>query len=313
MKTRLQLLSLLLNTLLLMAGSLNAADFVWIANGGGDWNAPGDWSPPQVPGPTDNAFITNNGTYIVTMGANNAVGTVTLGGSSGTQTLSVGKAILTLNGASVVNANGQFELTVAGSTLTGAGDLNVFGTLLWSGGTMSGTGVTSIGGGGVLTINGNATLTGRTLNNGGTGTWDAGNITAGSSAVFNNLAGATFDITFDGHASVATAPATFSNAGLFRKTAGTVSTIIGPQFNNSGAVEVHTGTVSLGGGGTHTGNFNNSAGATLEFGGGNHVLAVGSLVTGAGTVNVSGGTLTANGTFDVTGSTLGVTAGVATL
>ena len=43
-------------------------------------------SPNQVPGSSDSAFITNNGTYTLTM-ENLTVGNVTLGGGSGQQIL----------------------------------------------------------------------------------------------------------------------------------------------------------------------------------------------------------------------------------
>ena len=44
----------------------NAADLVWIG-GSANWNAAGNWSPAQVPTAADNAFVTNNGTYTVTL------------------------------------------------------------------------------------------------------------------------------------------------------------------------------------------------------------------------------------------------------
>src|SRR5262249_27491453 len=66
-------------------------------------------------------------------------------------------------------------------------------------------------------------------------------------AVFNNLAGATFeaqtDATIDGNGDSASA---FNNAGTFLKSAGTgTTTISGPTFNNSGTVEVQVGTLKI--------------------------------------------------------------------
>ena len=270
-----------------------------------------------MPGAGDNAFITNSGTYTVTVpdSVNPTVNSLAVGGASGAQTLSLGRSILTLTAASVVNPNGQLVLTMGNSTLTGAGGLTVNGTLNWASGTMSGAGATSIGSGGALTINGGVTLTGRTLNNTGHATWASGNFTAGSGAVINNQAGGTFDLTFDGRLSVATAPATFNNAGTFRKLGGTATANINPPFNNTGSVEVQAAVLSLDGGGIHAGTFSSALGATLTFGGGSHVLSVGSFVTGPGIMSVSGGatTLTASGTFDVTGSRFNLTAGAATL
>jgi len=301
--------------ILLVVATVSATDLVWVG-GTGNWNAAGNWTPAQVPGTADNAFITNNGTYTVTVPASTAAtagGLVIGGGAGGTQTLSIDRATLTLNGASVVNTNGNLDLTVSQSVLNGSGDLMVNGTLNWANGTMSGTGTTSIGSSGFLVIgSGGVTLT-RTVNNDGTTTWAGGNLTASTGATINNLAGGTFDITADGHLNgIATTP--ISNSGIFRQTAGTASTILTAPFNNSGTVEVLTAALSLNLGGTHTGTISNAPGATLQFSGGSHALAVGSLVTGTGIVSVNGNatTLTASGTFDA-GSSLSVTAGTVTL
>ena len=231
----------IVGTTLLVVAAANATDLVWIG-GTGNWNAAANWSPAQLPAAADNVFITNNGIYTVTVpnSVDPTVASLTLGGANGTQTLSLGRSILTLNGASIVNANGQLVLTVGNSTVTGAGSLTVNGALNWASGTMSGAGVTSIGGSGVVTINGGVTLTTRMMNNAGHVSWDSGNLTAGSGAVINNLVGGTFYVTFDSRLNVATAPATFNNAGLFRKTAGaTIANLILP-FNNSGTVQAQS-------------------------------------------------------------------------
>lgn len=294
----------------------NAANLVWIG-GTGQWNAAANWSPAQVPSAADNAFITNSGTYTVSI-ANSVdptVASLTLGGSPGAQTLSLGRSVLTLNGASVVNPNGQLVLTVGNSTVTGPGNLAVNGALNWASGTISGAGALSIGNSGVVTVNGGVTLSGRTMSNTGHVTWNSGNLTIDTGAVINNLPGGIFDVAFDGRLSVGSAPASISNSGLFRKTAGAATANLTAPFNNSGLLQALAGTLSLDGGGNHTGTISNAPGTTVNFGGGSHVLAAGSLVTGAGTVAVSGNatTLSAGGTFDVTGARLNVTAGVATL
>jgi hypothetical protein len=300
-------------TMLFTLGA-TATDLVWIG-GTGNWNAAGNWNPAQVPGGGDNAWITNNGTYTVSVpqGTTATVGSLTIGGISGAQTLSVDRATVTLNGPSAIGALGQIALTVAQSVLTGPGNLTVDGTLNWLNGTMSGTGTTTVGSGGVLAIGSGGVTLGRTLNNSGVGTWTGGNLSMSVGAAINNLAVGTFDITADGRLSgSATTP--INNSGLFRQTAGTVSTIVTSPFNNSGTLQVLAATMSLNLGGTHTGTMSTAPSATLNFGGGSHVLAASSLVTGAGVLVVSGGatTLIASGTFEE-GSTLSVTAGVVTL
>src|ERR1019366_1581270 len=217
-------------------------------------------------------------TYTVTIPQNTptTVASLTVGGASGTQTLAIDKTTLTLNGASLINANGHLDFLAAGSTLTGAGNLTVNGTPNWANGAMSGTGTTTIGSGGVLAIGSGGETLGRTLNNGGVGTWAGGNLTMSAGVAFNNLAGGTFDITADGRLSGgATTP--INNSGLFRQTAGTASTIVTVPFNNSGTLQVQAVTLSLSLGGTHTGTMNIASGATLGFAGGSHVLAAGSL------------------------------------
>ena len=53
---------------MLFTAGAKATDLVWIG-GTGNWNAAGNWSPAQVPTAADNAFITNTGTYTVTVPA----------------------------------------------------------------------------------------------------------------------------------------------------------------------------------------------------------------------------------------------------
>ena len=303
----------LVSTVIFFTAGANATDLTWVG-GSGNWNVAANWNPAQIPGSGDNAFITTNGIYTVTVPQNTpaTVASLTIGGASGTQTLAIDKTTLTLNGSSLINANGQLDFLAAGSTLTGAGSLTVNGTLNWANGTMSGTGATTIGSGGVLAIGSGGETLGRTLNNGGAGMWAGGNLTMSAGVTFNNLAGGTFDITADGRLSGgATTP--INNSGLFRQTAGSASTIVTVPFNNSGTLQVLTNTLSLNLGGTHTGTFSNAPSATLNLGGGSHVLAAGSLVAAGSAVNLSGSaTLTASSTFGA-GSALTLISGIATL
>jgi hypothetical protein len=303
----------LVSAAILFTAGANAADLTWVG-GSGNWNVAANWNPAQIPGAADNAFITTNGTYTVTVPQNTptTVATLTVGGASGTQILAIDKTTLTLNGPSLINANGHLDFLAAGSTLAGAGNLTVNGTLNWANGAMSGAGTTTIGSGGVLAIGSGGETLGRTLSNGGVGTWAGGNLTMSAGVAFNNLAGGTFDITADGRLSGgATTP--INNSGLFRQTAGSASTIVTAPFNNSGTLQVLTNILSLNLGGTHTGTFSNAPSAALNLGGGNHVLAAGSLVAADSAVNLSGAaTLTASGTFGA-GSALTLISGIATL
>jgi hypothetical protein len=134
-----------------------------------------------------------------------------------------------------------------------------------------------------------------------------GSLVGQNGATVSNRAGAAFfalgDTTFDALAS----GATFTNAGTFRKSGGSGTTTFRTRFNNSGTVEVQTGTMSLTGGGVSTGAFLVPAGATLNFGGGIQTLTATSAVSGGGTVSFTGpqfALTTVAGTYNVTGTTL---------
>jgi hypothetical protein len=307
--------SLVIVSALVLAGATaSAADLIWIG-GTGNWNITNNWSPAQLPTAADSAWITNTGTYTVTLpaGFSATVGSLIIGGASGTQSLAIDRATLTMDGASIINANGEMDFLVSQSIVTGPGNLTVNGLLNWANGTMSGTGVTTIGSAGTLDIGSGGVTLGRGLDNGGTATWAGGNFTISGGNAVNNLAGGTFEVTADSHVSGgSTTP--INNAGLFRQTGGTAGTIVTAPFSNSGSVQVLAAALSLDLGGTHSGTFSNAPGATLNFGGGSHVLGASASVTGSGVtlLNGSGTTLSASGTFGP-GTTLNVAGGAATL
>src|SRR5689334_9003163 len=99
---------------LLTAATANATDLIWIG-GTGNWNAAGNWNPAQIPTAADNVWITNTGTYTVTVPAGTTAinNSLTLGGATGIATLAIDRATLTVNGASVINPNGQLAWLVA--------------------------------------------------------------------------------------------------------------------------------------------------------------------------------------------------------
>ncbi len=133
-------------------GYAGAADLKWIAPAGGNWSDGANWDAAAPPGATDNALITLDGTYTVTLDVDATFVSLTLGGSSGEQTLDVPDGqTLTLNGASTVEPNG---FVILAGTLSGSGDLTVEGTLDWMEGAMTGTGSTIIASGGTLDFDG---------------------------------------------------------------------------------------------------------------------------------------------------------------
>jgi hypothetical protein len=232
-------------SVILTLAAANATDLVWIG-GTGNWNASPNWSPAQIPSAADDVWITNNGTYTVTVPAAfaAAANSVTVGGASGIQTLAIDRTTLTLNSGGLINPNGHMDLLVAQTVLTSAGSLTVNGTLNWLNGTINGSGTTTIGSGGVLIIDGGVTLDASKLINFGTATWEGGALKGANGAAITNMLGATFNNTFDGNMSTGsgTTPV-FGNNGLFEKTGGTGAagaTSIDFHFINTGTVEVQT-------------------------------------------------------------------------
>ncbi len=284
-----------------LSPGLSAADFVWTNSAGGNWSGTNNWRSHQVPGSGDNVFLTNNGTYTVTLDNSATLANLVLGGSSGAQTLTNANQILTLNGLGTVNANGV--LSLGGGSLAGTAAVTADGTFIWAGGTFSGSGLISARGGLFLPGTAAKNLNGRTLVNTATATWSGGAINLGGGGVISNAPGGTFDCEFDGHIANLSG-GTLANAGLLRKTGGVAAMIVagGIGFNNSGAVEVQSGALRLYGGGTNNGSFVVSAGAVLQLVGGVNQFNPVSSVTGAGGLSVSGGTANFLGMINLGGS-----------
>jgi hypothetical protein len=125
----------------------------WTNLHGGSWQVATNWSPNRVPGTADNAIIRDdlNGfaSYAVTIDGLVEVGSLTLGGYGlGYQTLSNTSWGLFLEGPSTVAYNGH--LVLAGGGIFGPGDLTVEAgldyNLIWTGGTITGTGATTLKG-----------------------------------------------------------------------------------------------------------------------------------------------------------------------
>ncbi|HEY1381212.1 MAG TPA: hypothetical protein VGF55_30710, partial [Gemmataceae bacterium] len=259
--------------------------------------------------------LATGGTHNFNAGAHVTVAGLVVHGGSGTTNFNAGSTYTVTGAAQIVSGTHNFNtaataatLLMTGGTLGGSGTVNVSGPTTWSGGVMLGGGVTNADGG--LTMTGNlSVLNGRTLNNAAIATYSgvAGNALTISNAIFNNLAGGT--LTVDGNNDVhgGGSPTAFNNLGTFVKRAGAAGdgvTSFTAGFNNSGVVDLQSGTLSLDVGGTNAGavtiasagrltatSYTQSAGSTS--------LAGGALNATSG-VTINGGSLTGSGT--VTGN-----------
>ncbi|HTD07901.1 MAG TPA: hypothetical protein VK680_03330, partial [Solirubrobacteraceae bacterium] len=126
---------------------------------GGSWSTGSNWSKKAAPTSEEEACITDNGTYTVTLSATSvSVASLTIGGSSGTQTLAVesscsGSASLGSTGGLAVGANGAITLTNSGLCANG----DTLGGPVSNAGTITSAPGTS---GGARNLEGNLTNTG---------------------------------------------------------------------------------------------------------------------------------------------------------
>lgn len=253
---------------------------------------------------------THSGTFDVSSGA-------ALSFSGGTHTFNAGSSFTgagaisffsaTLNfPGSTFNTTGPVKLYSGSINITGD---NNFKDLIWSGGTLTGTGKTTIPASGTATLNtsGYAYLTGRTFDNAGTFNHTTTYGFRLSNGTLNNSGAYNAAITGTSPGSIEnyTGANLFNNSGTFNKTKVNTFTVKVP-FNNSGTVNVSTGTLSVSAGGTHTGAFNVSFGAALNFASGNHTLNGGANLSSQGNLSVTAsGILTqTGGTFSAAGITL---------
>jgi hypothetical protein len=169
-----------------------------------------------------------------------------------------------------------------------------------SGGTESGTGTTIAQGGAAFSTASFSLDGGRTLQLGGistaTGTFvqielnggsdpGSGILTIGSGATFNDQtssSGLNIVTQNEGGTDTGTT-AVMNNLGTFTKSGSAVTSTISTTFNNSGTVNVQSGTLNLSGGGTDSGIFNVSSG-TLDItkaAAGTGVYTIGTATNGA--------------------------------
>jgi len=273
----------------------------WINSSGGNWSTGANWSTGSAPGSATDAIIDATGTYTVTLDVTPAFSSLTVGGgASGTQTLDLGSGhTVTFTNAGTVTSSGA--LTFASGTLTGAGGLTVNGVMNWSSDSTISTTV-SIGAGGTLNMPNGGTryIDAGTLNNSGTINWSGtNNLSVVDSGVINNQAGGLFSVTNNQiiYQSCCTAGQAFNNQGTFRKTVATGTTTINNNgFNNTGTVDIQSGTFTPSSGGTSSGIINATSSGTFLLSTGTYTIGSGGTLTGSGNFQVGGGTLAVNAT-----------------
>jgi hypothetical protein len=217
--------------------------------------------------------------------------------NAGTSVAGSGVALVS-GGTLTVNAATSFDNLNVSATLSGAGDVTVSSGFDWSGGTLAAGGQLIIPAGATATIDGNSHTLRRTYRNNGTTTWTESDLLMVNGTVQNNgafIANSDLGLISGGNGSGSVN--TFANAGSFIKQgSGTArfDTLLGSvAFNNTGSVQVQSGSLTFAGGGASSSGIAISAGASLRFSA-NYTINAGTSVTGSGIALVSGGTLTVN-------------------
>jgi hypothetical protein len=238
------------------------------------------------------------GTFIVENGATLSAGTYTLQnatvndagsfqvGTFNNLTVTGPSTVenLTINGGTVTaDANLTIQnLTLSNGTLTGPADVTVTGTFNWTGGTISDAD-TILDGTSTLAGGFFASLAGRVDNFGTASVASGSSVSFGNNGVWNNEPGSFFLLPDSASLSGSSSTSAFNNAGTFEKTAPIGTASVGVALNNTGLVDVQSGTLSLTSGGTLSGNFTIESGAVLNP---NNATLQNATITGAGSVQV---------------------------
>src|SRR5436190_72625 len=147
-------------------------------------------------------------------------------------------------------------LTMTGGTLSGSFNITLNAGGAFNGATMSGTGTTTIGSSAVLTMDapGDRNINNRLFVNNGTVNWGDAKIFLASTTFTNNgILHVSGDDSFESGGGISA----INNTGTFTKDTGTGTTTVAlaVAFNNTGAVNVNSGSLVVHGG-TSSGSFN---------------------------------------------------------
>jgi hypothetical protein len=82
MRTPSVIRAILVSTALLLSLRIHAATILWTNTAGGLWNIPANWSPNTVPGSGDTVYITNAGSYAVSVNVSATLGDFFVGSSA---------------------------------------------------------------------------------------------------------------------------------------------------------------------------------------------------------------------------------------
>jgi len=179
-------------------------------------------------------WVLNNGATFFDAGAT----------TTGAGVLFIQGGALTVTGAASIARLQQMTSTTTVNAALAVGDY------LFNAGTLTGTGRTTLTGNSSFTSSSLKLISNHTIDNVGTLTWSQTGEVRLTNSTFNNLAGATFDVTNDAAFTSAGGTTAFNNAGTLLKSAGggpifpaggLVRTLWSVPINNSGLLDIRAG------------------------------------------------------------------------
>jgi phage baseplate assembly protein gpV len=280
----------------------------WTGAESSSWSNAGNWSGGVLPAPGDIVVIDLAGRSTVQLRST----TVVVRSVIAAEPLRI-----ETGGRLTVRETAYFgdELEVSAGTLAAEGVVNVDGRLVWSGGTLTGSGAIVSRGELLIRDSGIRFLECR-LRNEGRGRWTGGRIANnGRAALFTNAAAGFLDLgngeRYDRNVDSGALPE-FENLGVLRKLESTLTTRFEGEFHNRGRVEVLSGGIDLERGGRSSGVFSVSEGATLSLSG-THTFEDSASIDGDGVLVLNSGTLDVEtgpraGSIAIAGGTLAIRA-----
>jgi len=279
--------------------------------------------------------VGSGGTINITGGILEVAGGGTIAGSAGSVAIGAGARLDAVAG--ILNINPSASLSGAGTLRLSGGTVNLntvttvtnllldAGTLAgtanvtldggtWTGGDMNGTGTTSVNSGRSFEIaTGTAKTLRRNLVNNGTLFTQAvpASLTLENGVLLTNNSFFELQQNTNIFCTCSPTPSRLLNAlgGTMTQFAAATTSSIAAVFDNDGLAMVQTGTLGLLNGGTHTGDFTVSVGATLFFLGASDSFASTTSITGGGTVGFGATTSSFAGDHSLTGSGLTIVQG----
>jgi len=215
---------------------VRAEEVFWVNDAGGNWSTVANWDTGTLPGEQDAVFITQPGSYIVSLDVSASISSLTVGDGLDAQKLNVGGQSIDISTAALVRANAVLDLN--SGSISGDAPITIEGELNWNNGTLAGPSPLTIAAGATLNMPTSFDKhLSRPLDNHGTIEWTGGHFYVGA-VTLQNLSDGTFHAAAADRQIIKNADeAQLDNHGTFQvDTTATIRLSSGIPFNNHGVV-----------------------------------------------------------------------------